>query len=338
MTYMPPKPDQQITHRDREFTPSPSLMKVTQQDRLSLQEKAAGIAKSGLYKEINTPEKALVVMMMGRALGVNELTALQGIYIINGRPWVSADLIFALVRAKKICKNMEASTSLEGARCKMTRVDDGFTFEAFFGPEEAKRGGLTGKDTYQKFPDQMYLHRAVRRCCTMVCPEILMGIGIDEDGFPQQVAASGEEYEAQVAAELADKEQLAKDRAAYYAKTAQRDSDWKPATTQAARANTIEEGAVDAEIGDGGEGYEGPTPEPEVELILGDDLGAAMDLFSVISEKPEYDALKFGDWLDKHFGSRTIEGVAADRGDDLIKAMRKHAADKPETKKTSNFK
>lgn len=303
MTYLAPIPKDQITTQDREFSQDRTLMRVTPDDRISIREKAQGIAKSGLYKDVNTPEKAMCIMLMGRSLGVNELTALQGIYIINGRPWVSADLILALVRAKKICKDMEAETSLAGAMCKMSRKDDGFTFTARFGPEEAKRAGLTGKETYQKYPEQMYLHRAVRRCCTMVCPEVLMGIGVDEEGYSTNEEMNGPEGE-EIAKQLADGEaQLERDRRAYLAKT-------RMPSNEELIANNLElekKRKASADVFD--------TPAPE--FIAGDNLEQATALHKKIQDYGR-NGEKFTAYLQKNFGAETIDGVAASDGNRLV--------------------
>lgn len=319
MAYLAPIPKEQITIRDPEFSQDRSLMRVTHEDRISLREKAAGIAKSGLYKDVNTPEKALCIMLMGRSLGVNELTALQGIYIINGRPWISADLIFALVRAKGVCKNMEAETSLKGAMCSMTRKDDGFKFTARFGPEEAKLAKLETKETYQKYPDQMYLHRAVRRCCTMVCPEILMGIGVDEDGYSTNQEMNGPEGEI-IAQELAEgEEQLRQERVAFYAQTRQRDSDWKPFEGNKAVSQHV--GPVDTAPAID---TDHPT-ENSAACLSGVNLNSAMDLYGEIRENGG-NGEKFADWLKAEFNASSIESVAETDGARLVEALKKHLA------------
>lgn len=337
MTYLAPIPKDQITTHDREFSQDKSLMRVTEQDRISIREKAQGIAKSGLYKDVNTPEKALCIMLMGRALGVNEMTALQGIYIINGRPWISADLIFALIRAKGVCKNMEAETSLKGAMCSMTRKDDGFKFTARFGPEEAKLARLDTKDTYKMYPDQMYLHRAVRRCSTMVCPEILMGIGVDEDGFSTNEEMNGPQGEL-IAAELAEGEaQLEKDRRAYLAKTRMPSNEEliannleleaKRKARQSADVETVDyEPALFPEEVDN----EQPNADLTVTCISGNVLSSAMDYYGILKDKKR-NGPEFAEWLAKNFGTTAIEGVAEEDGQRLLKALKK-AIDSPDRK------
>lgn len=191
MAYHAPIPANEVTHHDDGFEVNRALAVVTPQDRAVMRERAQTAAKSGLFKDITTPERAMVIIETGRTLGIPEMAALRGIYIIEGRPFVSASLILAIVRKSRICKQIVINTNSEGATCKMVRADDGFEFTSTFGPAEAKRAGLDRRDTYLKHPDQMYMHRAVARCARVVCPEIFYGLGIEGEG----VVASLEEPE-----------------------------------------------------------------------------------------------------------------------------------------------
>ena len=51
-----------------------------------LQIMASAIAKSGLFGDINTPEKALTLMLICQAEGINAVQAVMRYNIISGKP------------------------------------------------------------------------------------------------------------------------------------------------------------------------------------------------------------------------------------------------------------
>jgi hypothetical protein len=66
---------------------------------------AVTYAKSNLLGEVRSPEAALLVMACGADLGISPTAALRGIYIVKGRPFLSADLMVALcLRRTDLCE------------------------------------------------------------------------------------------------------------------------------------------------------------------------------------------------------------------------------------------
>src|SRR6188508_2224245 len=65
----------------------------------TLMDAALRYCQSGLLPgEVNTPQKALVIMTAGRELGVPATYALRNIHVVKGKPVCSAELMLALVR------------------------------------------------------------------------------------------------------------------------------------------------------------------------------------------------------------------------------------------------
>lgn len=62
------------------------------------------IAKSGLYKNFDTPEKVFAVLLRGKEMGLKATTALAGFHVIEGKPSASADLIRALAERDPNCE------------------------------------------------------------------------------------------------------------------------------------------------------------------------------------------------------------------------------------------
>src|SRR4030095_10247904 len=56
------------------------------------------VLKSGMVPaHIKSPEAAIVVMRYGHQLGIDEFTALQNMFVLNGRPSAFANLLHSLM-------------------------------------------------------------------------------------------------------------------------------------------------------------------------------------------------------------------------------------------------
>lgn len=67
-------------------------------------------------KDIDSPEKVLVVMQMGMEVGLPPMAALNGIAVINGRPSIWGDNLPGLVTGKGVMEDMEEWYELNGVR------------------------------------------------------------------------------------------------------------------------------------------------------------------------------------------------------------------------------
>src|SRR5262245_36753582 len=82
--------------------------------------KAASLVKSGfLPKDVNTPEKALAIILLGRELGIGEMTALNNINVIQGKPTVPPQLMLALINRTKELEYIEVTDDGKAATCTM---------------------------------------------------------------------------------------------------------------------------------------------------------------------------------------------------------------------------
>jgi hypothetical protein len=157
------------------------------------------------------PADVLVTVMYGREMGLTPMQAIQGIYVVNGRPTCGGKLLLAKVRQAGHRVKVEATD--KAARVTITRSDDRenpHTEE--FTWADAERAKLTTKDTWKSWPKQMLTWRAVSNAVNVQCPEVAMGFEItelvqDETAQPERPTL------AQVAAERADvKGQVEKQR------------------------------------------------------------------------------------------------------------------------------
>lgn len=157
------------------------LQKTEQISFEKMIEQARLFIKSGfLPKAIDTPEKAVMVMMTGRDLGLSSTEALRSINIIQGKPTMAAQLMLGLCYKTgqvEDCKIVE-----EKGKCSVTLKRRGQTpFTAVFSMEDAKGLQLTVKDNYIKQPATMYRWRALSQACRIVFPDAISGLYTPEE-------------------------------------------------------------------------------------------------------------------------------------------------------------
>ena len=60
---------------------------------------AEALFRSGILPaSIKTPQAALALVVQGRELGLTMMQAIRGIYVVDGRPSISAQMMIALVQ------------------------------------------------------------------------------------------------------------------------------------------------------------------------------------------------------------------------------------------------
>lgn len=160
---------------------------------------AKHIYKSGLCPHgINGPEDAFVVMATGADLGLSPMESLRGIYVVKGRPTLSADLMVALVRRSPDCKYFHR-VELTDDRCTYeTKRTDAPEPQSFtYTMQMARKANLTGKGVWQSHPKAMLRARAASRLAREEYPEAMLGLYTPEEG--QEISDSDEPaIEAQV--------------------------------------------------------------------------------------------------------------------------------------------
>lgn len=151
----------------------------TQQEWNFMVQWGAQALKSRLLpSSISTPEAAAIVVLKGRELGISFMTSISQIYVINGKPGMSAELIQGLARKNLpgLVINILESTS-KTAKIEFIRPEKGSKpFVQEFTMEEAIAAKLTSKDVWKQYPAAMLWSRCVTAGLRKVCPEALMGI------------------------------------------------------------------------------------------------------------------------------------------------------------------
>lgn len=134
----------------------------------------------------DSPKKVLACLLYGDALGMQPMSSLKEIHVIDGTPGLSAAAMQALVRRAHPghrIKRIELYTQDDGGGEKRF---DGVTVEGLRGDTDetdtytftlamATRAGLMGKDNWKKYPEAMCSARALSQICTFLFPDVFMG-------------------------------------------------------------------------------------------------------------------------------------------------------------------
>lgn len=121
------------------------------------------------------PANILLAMEYGHALGLDTITAIQSVHVIEGKPSASAQLIGGLVR--RAGHKLRVTGDDKHAVAEVIRRDDpDFVFRAEWTMQRAQAAGLTGKGVWKQYPAAMLKARAITEVARDACPEALAGV------------------------------------------------------------------------------------------------------------------------------------------------------------------
>lgn len=145
----------------------------------------------------NHPENVLVALEQGRALGIAPIQAMNQINVIKGKPALSADLIAALVRRAGHRLRVEGDDTY--AQVTIIRADDPdyIPKPVRWDMERAKRAGLLGNPSWQKYPAAMLRARAISEAARAWANDALYGFiytpeELDNNWLPDTDPDTGE--------------------------------------------------------------------------------------------------------------------------------------------------
>lgn len=155
---------------------------------------AQALADSGLLPQQyrRQPANLLYAIEYAEMIGAHPLTAVTGIFVIDGKPSASAGLISALVR--RAGHKLRVTGDSRSATAQIIRADDpDFTFEVTFTWDDAETAGLAKKNTWRQYPAAMLKARAITQVARDACEDALSGLHytaeelgaeVNEDGVP----------------------------------------------------------------------------------------------------------------------------------------------------------
>lgn len=121
------------------------------------------------------PANILVAMEYGKSLGLDPVTAMQMVHVVEGKPTASAQLIGALVRRSG--HRLRVTGDDKHAVAEIVRRDDpDFVFRSEWTLARAQAAGLAGKGPWKQYPGAMLKARAITEVARDACPEALAGV------------------------------------------------------------------------------------------------------------------------------------------------------------------
>jgi hypothetical protein len=153
---------------------------------------AEDLHKSRLFKT-GSVEQALAVVLMGRELGIGPTTALSNIVIAAGKPTLGAALVGALVQKSGKYGYQVTELSDQQASVDFFQIDTvnltnapGTRYRHILGNstftlQDAQRARLAQSQTWQQYPRNLLLARAITNGARWYCPEVFGGAIYDPD-------------------------------------------------------------------------------------------------------------------------------------------------------------
>ena len=160
-----------------------------------------------LPKHIDTPQKAITIAMMGDALGVNWLVALQGMYVVGGRAGMEAKLGRALVQSSPVCEYFyfeettpTRATLVHKRRNNPREQRETLTLEQcqqanFHQAWNREKSVWEVKPMWKQIPDVMIAERLTMRVIRREYSDLIHGMGaysFDELNLPTRIGSAGE--------------------------------------------------------------------------------------------------------------------------------------------------
>jgi len=149
------------------------------------------VVNSGTFKDINTPEIALIRLQAGLELGLTPIWSLTNIMVTNGRPSVWGDALLGLVLRHPDCEDV--IETMEGEGEKLTAVCEVHRrgrqpIKRTFSVSEAKLAGLWDRKNrdgsagmYSKYGPRMLQMRARSWACRDAFADALRGLSVIEE-------------------------------------------------------------------------------------------------------------------------------------------------------------
>lgn len=126
------------------------------------------------------PQDVLIVMMLGRELGLQAMQSLRSVHVIEGRPSVSSEMLVALcLRHPDVCEYFILVESTDKRAAYETKRRGAQPVKLPYTIEQAQRAGLANKDNWRKNTEAMLRARAAGALARAVYPDLIAGIYVE---------------------------------------------------------------------------------------------------------------------------------------------------------------
>jgi hypothetical protein len=133
------------------------------------------LAKSGYFSDARDAAQAVVKVLAGRELGIGDIAAMTGIYIVKGRVTMSANLMASLIKRSGKYNYRVTRMENDGVTIVFYEGRDEIGTSAFTA-DDAKAAGLwNSSDPWKKTPRNMLFARAMSNGAKWFCPDAFTG-------------------------------------------------------------------------------------------------------------------------------------------------------------------
>jgi hypothetical protein len=132
---------------------------------------ATAMARSGYFQDAKDAAQAVVKILAGQEMGFGPFASMTGVYVIQGRPAIGANLMAAAV--KRSGRYDYRVTEMTDKRCAITFYQDGKAIgESEFTLEDARKAQTKNLDKYAR---NMLFARAISNGVRWYCPDVFAG-------------------------------------------------------------------------------------------------------------------------------------------------------------------
>ena len=141
--------------------------------------------KSGMFPDVKSQAQGVVKILAGRELGLTPFQSMGGLYFVNGKIGIQANICSGLIRKSKKYDYTIIKITSEICEIDFFDISEKETPKllgrSIFGKTESARAGLINKDNYKNYPDSMYFARAISQGAKRYTPDCLMGYSTIEE-------------------------------------------------------------------------------------------------------------------------------------------------------------
>ena len=157
---------------------------------------------SGMFKKLPNASAAVMILQLGRDLGVSDTASLTSIHFFEGKPTMSGNMLWGLVlrdreyRKSHVVKKNDKEVAIrwireitnpDGSIDRVLDIIDTYT------EEDAKLAGLLGKDVWKKYKKAMLFNRAVSQGFKTYASHLSLGYTLyTPDELDQEIDQEGE--------------------------------------------------------------------------------------------------------------------------------------------------
>lgn len=126
------------------------------------------------------PQNILLALEFGDALGIRPALALQHIYVVEGKPSLSANMMMSLIMGSgkghvNVIEESDKACKLEGVRYGENGRED-MKYNTEFTMMDATKAGLADRPNYKRYPKDMLFSKALGRLARRLFGDLCNGI------------------------------------------------------------------------------------------------------------------------------------------------------------------